>query len=199
MMTKYFGLFLLACALTKVHGFAPSPIQHRSSSNTRLPMAEDDSSSGGAIVPVNEGTIEFSAGTIGTALGLFIGGPVLGGITGVAANYVARKDFDTASDAIKNVSEGAIGVYNSATGLGGQAIDALKSNSPDVADALSTVEEKMDEYDVLDIAEKGLSTIGDVAESIIDKLLAFAEDQGLADKAAKVVDEAKSAADKAMK
>lgn len=45
-----------------------------------------------AIVPINENTVQFTAGALGAAAGLLLGGPFLAMFLSATANYLSRKD-----------------------------------------------------------------------------------------------------------
>lgn len=208
------ALFVLVAILSNVTAFAPLLVPRPISATTALSMSEDsgETGGGGALVPVNEETVEFSAGTIGTIGGLLIGGPVLGAITGFATNYLARKDVDTASEAVKGVAEKGIGIYNYVGKLlvdndvVGKAEDALGKSNPEALDKVEstwkTVSDKSEELGVVDIATKSLAVVGDTVEKLIDSALGAAEEYGVADKvkaaSSEALDKAKKAADEAV-
>jgi len=52
-----------------------------------------------AIVPINESTVQFTAGALGGAAGFIVGGPILGIITASVFNYLSRKEEDKSSSA----------------------------------------------------------------------------------------------------
>jgi hypothetical protein len=52
-----------------------------------------------AIVPINESTVQFTAGALGGAAGLIVGGPILGIITASVFNYLSRKEEDKSAAA----------------------------------------------------------------------------------------------------
>ncbi len=66
---------------------------------------------GGALVPIKEETIEFTAGLIGAAVGFAVGGPVLGAIAAAAANYASKTDKEI-GEVVQAVSKASIEVYN---------------------------------------------------------------------------------------
>mmetsp|Transcript_38574 Transcript_38574/g.78827 ORF Transcript_38574/g.78827 Transcript_38574/m.78827 type:complete len:225 (+) Transcript_38574:49-723(+) len=211
------ALLVLVATLSNVAAFAP--LSRPISATTALSMSDDSggtggsgSGSGGALVAVNEDTIEFSAGTIGGIGGLLIGGPVLGVITGCATNYLSRKDIDTASEAVKGIAEKGIGIYNYVgkllvdNDIVGKAKDALGNSNPEALDTVEstwkTVSEKSEELGVADIASKTLSVAGDTVEKLVDSALGAAEEYGVADKvkaaSSEALDKAKKAADEAV-
>ena len=87
---------VLAAALTSsataftvapaTRAFAPTPLFAEEAD------AAPEESTGGALVPIKEETIEFTAGLIGGAVGFAVGGPILGAITAAAANYASKTD-----------------------------------------------------------------------------------------------------------
>ena len=160
---------------------------------------------GGQLVAVNQNNIEFSAGTIGGAAGLFLGGPVLAALLGGTTNYLARKDVDAASDAVKGAATKGIEVYNYISKLltdndvSGKISSAVSSNAdPDTLDTiestLKTVSDKADEFAVVDIAAKALGVTGDALEKVIDAALGYAEENDVYSKVAKASSEAASKA-----
>mmetsp|Transcript_7062 Transcript_7062/g.15419 ORF Transcript_7062/g.15419 Transcript_7062/m.15419 type:complete len:220 (-) Transcript_7062:414-1073(-) len=206
------ALVVLVATLGNVAAFAP--LSRPISATTALSMSDDsgETGSGGALVAVNEETVEFSAGTIGGIGGLLIGGPVLGVITGCATNYLSRKDIDTASEAVKGIAEKGIGIYNYVgkllvdNDIVGKAKDALGNSNPEALDTVEstwkTVSEKSEELGVADIASKTLSVAGDTVEKLVDSALGAAEEYGVADKvkaaSSEALDKAKKAADEAV-
>jgi len=179
--------------------------------------------SGGQLVPVKEETVEFAAGLLGGAAGLFLGGPVLALIAAGAANYISKSDGD-ASEVVSTVSKSSIEVYNylvklddkyevldKAKGSLEDAADKLKSSSnvdtaalDKVEKALATTTEKIeeinDEYDLVGAANTALGVVGDLVEKAIKKAGELNEEYALTDKAtaalSTAVDKAKEQAGK---
>lgn len=210
-------LALLVLVAITSNAFAFAPLSRPMAATTALSMSDEESgdtggATGGALVAVNEETVQFSAGTIGGVAGLLIGGPVLGAIAGAATNYVARKDIDTASEAVKGVAEKGIAAYNYVGKLlvdndvAGKAKGALGDSNPEALDTvestLKTVSNTADEIGVVDIASKALGVAGDALEKLIDSALGAAEEYGVADKvkaaSSEALDKAKKAADEAV-
>ena len=52
-----------------------------------------------AIVPINESTVQFTAGALGGVAGFLVGGPIVGIITASVFNYLSRKEEDKSSSA----------------------------------------------------------------------------------------------------
>ena len=166
---------------------------------------------GGALVAVNQNNIEFSAGTIGGLAGLYLGGPVLAALLGGTPNYLSRKDVDSASEAVKGVATKGIEVYNylgrlfADAGVADKVKSSLANSSPDAMDSLGqtwkTVSDKADEFAVVDLAARALGVTGDALEKLVDAALAYAEDNGVAEKitaaSSDALSKAKAAADQA--
>ena len=55
-----------------------------------------------AIVPINEATVQFTAGAVGAAAGLVLGGPILAAVSASVFNYLSRKDDDAAAASSEN-------------------------------------------------------------------------------------------------
>jgi len=188
------------------------------------PKAAAAAPSGGKLVPVKEETVEFTAGLIGGAAGLFIGGPVLAAIGAAAANYIAKSDND-AGVAVGAISKSAIEIYNYLATLDSKyevlgkakssletALDKLKAQDKvdpatieKVETALASTTEKIaeinDEYDLVGSGMTALGVIGDLVEKTVKKVGELNEEYDLTDKAKKAlssaVDKAKEAASKA--
>merc|ERR1719382_329509 len=76
----------------------------------------DDTPQTTAIVPINEETVEFTAGILGGVVGFSLGGPVLGAIGAAAANYASKTDAEV-SEVLSAVSKSSIEVWNYLTKL----------------------------------------------------------------------------------
>lgn len=187
--------------------------------------AKAAASSGGKLVPIKEETVEFTAGLIGGAAGLFIGGPILGAIGAAAANYVSKLSDNDAGTAVGAVSKSAIEVYNYLATLDSKyevlgkaknslesALDKLKAQDnvdpsaiEKVESALAATTEKIaevnDEYDLVGSGLTALGVIGDLVEKTIKKVGELNDEYDLTDKAkaalSSAVDKAKEAAAKA--
>ncbi|KAG7365130.1 hypothetical protein IV203_038333 [Nitzschia inconspicua] len=180
--------------------------------------------SGGKLVPIKEETVEFTAGLIGGAAGLFIGGPVLAAIGAAAANFISKSDNDVGV-AVGAVSKSAIEIYNYLATLDNKyeilgkaknslesALEKLKAQDnvdpaaiEKVESALASTKEKIaeinDEYDLVGSGMTALGVIGDLVEKTVKKVGELNEEYDLTDKAkaalATAVDKAKEAASKA--
>ena len=108
-----------ACFLLASSASAFAPVQQRPTlAQQALFMADDEAPASapapapaGALVPIKDETVEFTAGIIGGAAGLVIGGPLLGAIGAAAANYVSKMEGD-ATDIVKAVSKSSIQIFN---------------------------------------------------------------------------------------
>mmetsp|Transcript_40163 Transcript_40163/g.45709 ORF Transcript_40163/g.45709 Transcript_40163/m.45709 type:complete len:221 (-) Transcript_40163:113-775(-) len=189
-----------------------------------LRMSEESTSRGGALVPIKEETVEFTAGIIGGVAGLAIGGPVFAAIAAAASNYVSKRDNEV-SDIIGAVSKSAIQIYNYLTTLDSKyeillkaqsslenSLEKLKSlESVDeetvakVENALASTKDKIteinDEYDLLGGGVTALGVVGDLVEKAIVKTGELNEEYKLTDKAkdalSSAVSKAKSAVQEA--
>jgi hypothetical protein len=181
---------------------------------------------GGALVPIKEETVEFTAGLLGGAVGLVVGGPVLAAIGAGAANYLSKIEGDS-SEVIQAVSKSSIQVFNylanldskyevltKASGSLSESLSKLKQNNsvdPEtikkVEAALSNTKSKIseinEEYDLVGGGLTALGVLGDLVEKAIVKAGELNTEYALSDKAVSslkgAVDKAKVAADKATK
>jgi len=204
--------------------FAPSVGAPTFKSRPLHADASDSSSSGGALVPIKEETIEFTAGIIGGAVGFVVGGPVLGAVGAAAANYVSKADME-ASDVVQTVSKTAIDVYNYLAALDAKyevlnkaksslesTLEKVKSNEKvdaetiqKVEDALAAttakIEEINNEYDLVGTGQTAFEVIGELVEKTVKKSLELNEEYKLSEKATQAVltavEKAKEAASKA--
>ena len=166
---------------------------------------------GGALVAINDETIEFTAGIAGGVAGLVIGGPVVGLLAATASNYVSRtKDESGEIGTIINaVSTKSIEVFNylakidakyevlssAQSNLEAALVDLKSSNSsPETQKTIAKVEEALekttnkltelnDEYDLLDAGVLALGVVGDVVEKTIKTVSNLNEEYQLTDKA----------------
>lgn len=187
-------------------------------------MSDDEAAPAGKIVPIKEETVEFTAGLIGGAAGLVLGGPVLAAVGAAAANYLSKGDNE-AADVVGAVSKSALEVYNYLATLDTKyqvlnkakeslegALDKLKAQDnvdpatiEKVENALAATTSKIteinDEYDLVGSGMTALGVIGDLVDKTIKKVGELNEEYQLTDKAktalASAVEKAKEAAAKA--
>lgn len=173
--------------------------------------------SAGALVPIKEETVEFTAGILGGIVGFSVGGPWLAAITAAAANYVAKQDME-ASEIITAVAKSSIQVYNYLTTLDTkyelltkaqgslkESLDKVKSGDkvdPEtvkkVEDALEATTSKItdlnNEYDLVGSGVTALGVAGELVEKAVIKAGELNSEYKLTDKATEAL---KSAVDKA--
>lgn len=193
-----------------------APQQQRAFVARPLSMADDESAPG-ALVPIKEETVEFTAGLLGGAVGFAVGGPFLAAIGAAASNYVSKSEGDI-SEVIQAVSKSSIQVFNylanldkkyevlnKAKGSLEEALSKLKSqDSVDpatvakVEGALSSTKSKIgeinDEYDLVGAGTTALGVVGDLVEKAVKKAGELNEEYKLTGKAQ---DALKGAVDKA--
>lgn len=70
----------------------PEPIVVTPTTPPPLPKTEFTIPRELAIVPINEATVQFTAGLLGATAGFLLGGPILSAILAATTNYLSRKD-----------------------------------------------------------------------------------------------------------
>eukprot|EP00543_Licmophora_paradoxa_P003182 CAMPEP_0202458752 /NCGR_PEP_ID=MMETSP1360-20130828/27768_1 /ASSEMBLY_ACC=CAM_ASM_000848 /TAXON_ID=515479 /ORGANISM="Licmophora paradoxa, Strain CCMP2313" /LENGTH=221 /DNA_ID=CAMNT_0049079453 /DNA_START=62 /DNA_END=727 /DNA_ORIENTATION=+ len=202
--------------------FAPSSTQQRPTFGVRY-MSEEPVGSTGALVPIKEETVEFTAGLLGGVAGFAVGGPVLGAIGAAAANYVSKSEGEV-SEVITAVSKSSIQVYNYLAKLDSKyevlskaqtsledSLGKLKATAnvdPETVEKVETalastkskITEINDEYDLVGAGTTAFGVVGDLVEKAIQKAGELNEEYKLTDKALEAlsgaVDKAKTAAQK---
>uniref|UniRef100_A0A7S4R4D9 Uncharacterized protein n=1 Tax=Ditylum brightwellii TaxID=49249 RepID=A0A7S4R4D9_9STRA len=169
------------------------------------PAAPVEPEPAGALVPIKEETIEFTAGLLGGVAGFAVGGPVLGAIGAAAANYAVKSDSEVA-EVLGAVSKSSIEVYNYIAKLDAKfavlenakkslesALDKLKASDnvdPDtvkkVEGALQSTTDKIkevnEEYDLVGAGGTALGVIGDLVEKAVAKAGELNEEYKLTEK-----------------
>lgn len=191
---------------------AAAPVEEKS---------EEAESPAGALVPIKEETIEFTAGLIGGAVGFAVGGPVLGAVTAAMANYASKTDKEI-GEVIQAVSKSSIEVYNYLATLDAkyevltkaqksleEALEKVKSSDKVDPETVKKVETALDnttskikeinnEYDVVGAGQTALGVVGDLVEKAVKKAGELNSEYKLTDKAQDAlkgaVDKAKAAA-----
>jgi hypothetical protein len=212
-MVKISNLVAPCLVIGNAMAFAPSSFGRSFTSGPLFEEAEAEveTKEDVALVAINEDTVEFTAGLIGGAVGLVVGGPVLGAIAAAAANNVARSDVQ-ASEIVQTVSKSAIEVYNYLTALDAKyelLLNAQKSLENSLAkvkesDSVNTetvekienalastkakIEELNDEYDLVGATSTSLGVVGDLVEKAVKKLGELNEEYKLTDKALTAVE-----------
>lgn len=237
-MVKISSIVLPAVVIGSASAFAPAPATRAFVSKPLYAEADEkeappapvaeaapvevEESTGGALVPIKEETIEFTAGLIGGAVGFAVGGPVLGALTAAIANYASKTDME-AGEIVQNVSKSAIEVYNYLATLDAKyevlsktqksledALGKIKANDnvdpaavKKVEDALSSTTKKIkeinDEYDVVGAGNTALGVIGDLVEKAVKEAGKLNEEYKLSDKAMESVSAAVEKAKKIAK
>ena len=169
-----------------------------------------------AIVPINEASVQFTAGLLGASAGFLLGGPILAAILAATTNYLSRKDDETTKDTspkkiVDTASQTALLLYNylakfekdnkvvdNTFKLLEGAVDKAKSTETPAASTLLTlestlsstakkVEEWNDDYDFVKGAETVLNSVGDLVEISVDKVVALNEEYRLTERVGGVV------------
>eukprot|EP00567_Pseudictyota_dubia_P016522 CAMPEP_0197447038 /NCGR_PEP_ID=MMETSP1175-20131217/11787_1 /TAXON_ID=1003142 /ORGANISM="Triceratium dubium, Strain CCMP147" /LENGTH=237 /DNA_ID=CAMNT_0042978219 /DNA_START=40 /DNA_END=753 /DNA_ORIENTATION=+ len=177
----------------------------------------------GALVPIKEETVEFTAGLLGGAAGFVIGGPVLGAIGAAAANFASKTDREV-GEVVSAVSKTAIEVYNYLAKLDAKyellgkaqdsleaALEKVKANENVDPETVKKVEKALEsttskikeineEYDLVGAGSTALGVVGDLVEKAVTKAGELNSEYSLTEKAqeslSKAVDKAKEAAKK---
>ena len=225
-MVKYTTI-LAAVLVGSASAFSPAVRPAHNARSTSLLMSEEHASTpaaspikSGAIVPINEETVEFTAGILGGIVGFSIGGPVLGAITAAAANYASKTDAEV-GEVLSAVSKSSIEIFNyfskldskyevldKAKGQLESALEKVKksdSANPETIDKIesalkntnSKIREINDEYDLVGTGMTALGVVGDLVEKAIIKAGELNEEYKLSEKAQKAIGEAVEKAKKA--
>ena len=187
----------------------PEPIKGKRSTEFTVPREL-------AIVPINEATVQFTAGTIGGVAGLVVGGPVVAALSATIFNYLSRKDEDKSSSStspkkiVDTAALTALHFYNflaqfekdnkivdSAFKLMEKVVDKAKE-SEGAGDVLATlestlggvmskVEELNDDYDLIGGAGTVLGSFGDLLEVGLDKVVEANEEYKFTERVGGVV------------
>ena len=166
-----------------------------------------------AIVPVNEETVEFTAGLLGGVVGFAVGGPVLGAIGAAAANYASKTDAEV-GEILSAVSKSSIEIFNYMSKLDSkyEVLDGAKtqletalakvksseSANPETIEKIeaalsktnSKIKEINDEYDLVGTGMTALGVVGDLVEKAIIKAGELNEEYQLSSKATAAISDA---------
>jgi len=213
-MVKISSLVIPCLYLGNVSAFAPTTLNKAFVSRPLFADAEPEAEVddvGGALVAINEDTIEFTAGLVGGVVGFAVGGPVLGAITAAAANYAARSDME-AAEIVQTVSKSALEVYNYLAALDAKyellvnaqqslqnSLDKVKASGnvepatiEKIESALSSTTAKIgelnNEYDLVGGATTALGVVGDLVEKAVKKAGELNGEYKLTDKALTAVE-----------
>jgi hypothetical protein len=225
-MVKY-GNLLAVLLVGSASAFSPVARPLNNARFTALSMSDEPAApaaapiKSGAIVPINEETVEFTAGILGGVVGFAIGGPVLGAIAAAAANYASKTDAEV-GEVLSAVSKTSIEIFNyfskldskyeildKAKGQLESALEKVKksdSANPETIEKIesalkntnSKIREINDEYDLVGTGMTALGVVGDLVEKAIIKAGELNDEYKLSEKAQKAivdaVDKAKKAA-----
>ncbi|KAL3797223.1 hypothetical protein ACHAWO_000652 [Cyclotella atomus] len=222
-MVKY-GSLLAVLLVGSASAFSPVARPQHNVRFTPLCMSDEPAaptkSSSSALVPINEETVEFTAGILGGVVGFAIGGPVLGAIAAAAANYASKTDAEV-GEVLSAVSKTSIEIFNYFSKLDSKyqvldkakaqletALDKVKksdSANPETIEKIesalkntnSKIREINDEYDLVGTGMTALGVVGDLVEKAIIKAGELNEEYKLSDKATKAITEAVEKAKKA--
>ena len=169
-----------------------------------------------AIVPINEASVQFTAGLLGASAGFIIGGPILAAILAATTNYLSRKDDETTKDTspkkiVDTASQTALLLYNYLAKFETEnkvvdstfkvlegAVDKAKASETAAGSTLLTVESTLsatakkveelnDDYDFIKGAETVLNSVGDLVEISVDKVVALNEEYKLTERVGDVI------------
>jgi len=169
-----------------------------------------------AIVPINEATVQFTAGTLGAVAGLALGGPILAAFSASIFNYLSRQDKDPKSDnenspkqIVDKISLTALTWYNSLAQFekNNKIVDTTlnlaekvgdKAKETPARDVLVTIESTLggmadsaikvnDDYDLIGGAETVLDSVGDFVEASVDKVVEMNDEYRISDRVGGVV------------
>jgi len=170
----------------------------------------------GALVPVNQETVEFTAGVLGAAAGLVVGGPVLAAVGAAAANYASKSDKEI-GDVTTAVSKSSLQIFNYLSKLdkkysllnnaksslekalasakeGSANAETIEKVETALASTNAKIKEINDEYDLVGAGMTSLGVIGELVEKAIKKGAELNEEYKLSEKALSAL---KSAVDSA--
>ena len=212
---------LLAASVGTASAFAPAPFARSSAlymsdaevAEAPAAPASPPAVETTAIVPINEETVEFTAGLLGGVVGFSLGGPVLGAIGAAAANYASKTDAEV-GEVLSAVSKTSIQIFNYFSKLDSkyEVLDSAKSQlevslekvkasegaNPEtiqkIESALASTTDKIseinDEYDLVGTGMTALGVVGDLVEKAIIKAGELNEEYQLSDKAVAALGEA---------
>jgi len=227
-MVKYGKLLVSALLVGSASAFAPAPFARTATPRYMSDEAEVEAPAAPpaeappapaaavkttAIVPINEETVEFTAGLLGGVVGFAIGGPVLGALGAAAANYASKTDAE-AGEVLSAVSKTSIEIFNYFSKLDSKfevldkakiqlenALEKVKNTenaNPEtiekIESALSSTNSKIreinDEYDLVGTGMTALGVVGDLVEKAIIKAGELNEEYQLSSKATAALSDA---------
>ena len=184
--------------------------ESRSKASSRVVISD------GAIIPINESTIEFTAGVIGGAAALVLGGgPIFAVVAAAAANYLSRKDdLGEINELIQGISRASLETFNWFAKLDSkyrmigklqesldESLNKLKNSGGENAETIANIEESIGkttkqlqelavETDFFEGAKQALGAVGDVLETSVDKAASANQEYKLTERASGAVKKA---------
>mmetsp|Transcript_24359 Transcript_24359/g.48683 ORF Transcript_24359/g.48683 Transcript_24359/m.48683 type:complete len:323 (+) Transcript_24359:63-1031(+) len=175
-----------------------------------------------AIIPINEATIEFTAGVIGGVIGLaFTANPVFAVVTAAAANYISKKDdLGELNELVQSISKASLSTYNWFAKLDAKymllgkitesldsSLENLKKSGGDNSETIAKIEralsqttkqlkELAEEADLVEGSKQALGAVGEIIETGVDKTVDANKQYKLTERAANA---AKTVAKKSFK
>lgn len=169
-----------------------------------------------ALVPINEASVQFTAGLLGASAGFLLGGPVLSAILAATTNYLSRKDDVGTKDTspkkiVDTASQTVLLLYNYLARFEKEnkvvdstfkvlegAVDKVKGSDSGIGSTLVTVESTLgsvakkveelnDDYDFVNGAGTVLNSVGDLVEISADKVVELNEEYKLTERVGGVI------------
>ncbi|KAL7461776.1 hypothetical protein ACHAXS_002183 [Conticribra weissflogii] len=163
-----------------------------------------------AIIPINEATIEFTAGVIGGVIGLAItANPVFAVVAAAAANYISKKDdLGELNELVQSISKASLSTYNWFAKLDAKymllgkitesldsSLENLKKSGGENSEAIAKIEralsqttkqlkELADEADLVEGSKQALGAVGEIIETGVDKTVDANKQYKLTERAA---------------
>ena len=208
---------VIATETAKLNAQTDAAKEARNKASSRVVISD------GAIIPINESTIEFTAGVLGGTAALVLGGgPVLAVVAAAAANYLSRKDdLGEINELVQGISRASLETFNWFAKLDSKysmvgklqetledAINKLKNSSGESSETISSIEKTIaqttkqlqdlaTETDFFEGTKQALGAVGDVIETSVDKAASANNEYKLTERASgavrKAIDKAKSA------
>eukprot|EP00592_Proboscia_alata_P007152 CAMPEP_0194359566 /NCGR_PEP_ID=MMETSP0174-20130528/6818_1 /TAXON_ID=216777 /ORGANISM="Proboscia alata, Strain PI-D3" /LENGTH=417 /DNA_ID=CAMNT_0039130519 /DNA_START=153 /DNA_END=1406 /DNA_ORIENTATION=- len=198
----------------------PPPKPSKSVPTTSKAPPQKTKRGSGALVPINQESVEFTAGFVGAGIGLAIGGPYFALLSAAIANYSTKTDSEV-GDAVQTVSRSALELYNYAIELDAkyevlqtsqsklrEAIDNLKNTSGDNKELIEKLENSLTkttnrieefnaEYDFVGSGLTALEVAGDLVYRAVEKVNDLNDEYGVTQKATDVIRKSVESARKA--
>lgn len=198
---------VIATETEKTHSQADSVKEARTKASARVVIGDS------AIIPINEATIEFTAGVLGGTAALVLGGgPVLAIVAAAAANYVSKKDeLGEVNELVQAISRASLETFNWFAKLDSkysvlgklqtsldESIEKLKNSGGENAETIAKIEEAVakttkqisdlaNDTDFFEGSKQVLGAVGEVLETSVDKAVDANKEYKLTERAAGAV------------